>query len=314
MEMARVMSRYEFDATIIFAAVAGEEQGLLGAAGLAERAKTEGWDVAAMFTNDIVGNTTGGNGVHDAGRVRVFAEGVPTAESAMQIQQRQSVGGENDSPSRQLARYIKDVAGRYVKNFDVKLVWRRDRYSRGGDHIPFLRQGYPAVRVTEPNEDYSRQHQNVTTRDGRPYGDVPEFVDFKYVANVARVNAAAIASIARAPASPRNVRLDAGLGYDSVLTWDRAGDQDHVAGYAVLVRDTTAPLWQRRVDVGNVTTATLKNVSKDDWMFGVEAYDPGGHRSVPTFPRPTVAGASSASTTRGSTTRPTPTTRPAASQ
>jgi hypothetical protein len=156
MEMARVMSRHQFDATIVFACVAGEEQDLLGSAALAKHAKDEGWNVAAMITNDIIGNTTGGNRVHDDRRVRVFSEGVPTNETPVQVQARQSVGGENDAPSRQLARYVKEVGEQYGNGFKVTMVWRRDRYGRGGDHIPFLRQGFPAVRITEPNEDFEQ--------------------------------------------------------------------------------------------------------------------------------------------------------------
>ncbi|MBC8108001.1 MAG: M20/M25/M40 family metallo-hydrolase, partial [Anaerolineae bacterium] len=174
-ELARVLSRMKFDATIVFACFAGEEQGLLGAAALAEKAKAEGWNIVGMFNNDIIGNTRGGNGVKEDNRVRVFSEGVPSNESAMQLQARQSNGGENDGASRQLARYIKEIGELYVPGFQVSLVYRRDRFGRGGDHIPFLRQGFAAVRFTEPNEDFSRQHQNVVTKSGRSYGDVPEY-------------------------------------------------------------------------------------------------------------------------------------------
>lgn len=285
MELARVMSQYQFDATIVFVCVAGEEQELLGAAALAERAKRENWRVGGMFDDDIVGNTQGGSGVHDDTRVRVFSEGIPTNESPIQIQARQSVGGENDGPSRQLARYIKQAAQQYVSGFDVSLVFRRDRYGRGGDHIPFLRAGYPAVRFTEPNEDFSRQHQNVTMRDGREYGDVIEFVDFDYIAKVARVNCAGLAQLARAPAPPHSVVIEPAPSYDTTLSW-QSGQDKGTAGYAVLLRDTSAPTWQRRIDVGNVTTVTLRGLSKDDLIFAVEAYDSDGHRSLPTAPLP----------------------------
>jgi len=161
MEMARVMSKYEFDATLVFMTVPGEEQGLLGATHWAEEAKKKNLNIAAMFTNDIIGNTFGGNGVKDNSRVRVFSEGVPSSETEAEARSRQSVGGENDSTSRQLARYIKEIGERYVSNFEVTLIYRRDRYGRGGDHIPFLQRGVPAVRFTEPNEDFTRQHQKV---------------------------------------------------------------------------------------------------------------------------------------------------------
>src|SRR5689334_8817740 len=266
MELARVMSKYQFDSTIVFACVAGEEQGLLGAAGLAERARREDRRVGAMFTDDIVGNTHGGNGVHDDSRVRVFSEGIPTSESPMQLQARQNVGGENDGPSRQLARYIRETARQYLHGFNVSLVFRRDRYGRGGDHIPFLRQGYPAVRFTEPNEDFSRQHQNVTMRGLSPYGDVIDYVDFYYVANVARAKAAALANLARAPAPLRGVTIAPAPSYDTTRSWQPGQEQD-VAGYAGLGRETTPRTWLRRIDVGNVTAVTLKDLRKDHLMF-----------------------------------------------
>src|SRR5829696_2913212 len=207
LEMARVMAKYEFDATIVFMAVAGEEQSLLGSTYFADQARQKNWNIDAMFTNDIVGNTLGGNGVRDRGTVRVFSEGVPSNETPAEATTRRSVGGENDSPSRQLARFIKETAAVYLKDFRVQLVYRRDRYGRGGDHIPFLERGFAAVRFTEPNEDYTHQHQNVRTEKGTVYGDLPEFVDFAYVAQVARVNAAALAALALAPARPIGVTI-----------------------------------------------------------------------------------------------------------
>ncbi|MBC8106091.1 MAG: aminopeptidase, partial [Anaerolineae bacterium] len=167
--------------------------------------------------------------------------------------------------------------------FQVSLVYRRDRFGRGGDHIPFLRQGFAAVRLTEPNEDFSRQHQNVVTKSGRSYGDVPEYVDYDYVAQVARVNAAAIANLAAAPASPNGVTMSAEPSYDTTIRWLRDPDLE-LAGYAVLIRETTSPTWQQRIDVGKVNVITLKGFNKDDWMFAVEAYDSDGHRSLPTVP------------------------------
>src|SRR5215470_4330316 len=193
LEMARVMAKYEFDATIVFMVVPGEEQGLLGSTHFAEQAKQKNWNVDAMFTNDIIGNTLGGNGVRDRDHVRVFSEGVPSNETPAEATTRRSVGGENDSASRQLARFIKETAEGFVPQMKVMMVYRRDRYGRGGDHIPFLERGYPAVRFTEVNEEYRHQHQNVRVENGVQYGDLPEFVDFAYIANVARVNAAALA-------------------------------------------------------------------------------------------------------------------------
>ncbi len=284
LELARVMSKFDFEATIVFAAVAGEEQGLLGAAALAQKAKDEHWNLDAMFTNDIVGNTLGGNGIRDRSRVRVFSEGVPTVETPIQLQSRQSVGGENDGASRQVARYVRETAERYLPDFDVTLIWRRDRFGRGGDHIPFNRQGFAAVRFTEPNEDYTRQHQDVRVESGRQYGDLPEFVDFEYVANVARVNLAALASMARAPESVRSPVVSTQLEYDATISWEPSTDPD-LRGYVVLARETTAPTWQRRFDVGTMTTVKIP-LSKDDHIFAVQAVDREGHASIPVTPLP----------------------------
>src|SRR3989441_7241128 len=205
LEMARVMSKYSFDATIVFMTVPGEEQGLLGSTHYAEQAKKNNLDIEAMFTNDIIGSSLGGNGIHDPHTVRVFSEGVPSNETPAEATTRRSVGGENDSASRQLARFIRETAAAYVPAMKVMMVYRRDRYGRGGDHIPFLERGYAAVRFTEPNENYHHQHQNVRVENGIRYGDLPEFDDFNYIANVARVNAAALAALALAPGRPKNV-------------------------------------------------------------------------------------------------------------
>ena len=195
LEMARVMAKYKFDATIIFMTVPGEEQGLLGATHFAEEAKKNNLDIEAMFTNDIIGSSLGGNGVRDAHTVRVFSEGVPSNETQAEATTRRSVGGENDSPSRQLARFIKETSEHYVPAMKVWMIYRRDRYGRGGDHQPFLERGYAAVRFTEPNEDYHHQHQNVRVENGIQYGDLPQFDDFNYIANVARVNASSLAAL-----------------------------------------------------------------------------------------------------------------------
>lgn len=286
LEMARAMAPHQFEATIVFMAVAGEEQGLYGATYFAEQAKQKNLDIEAMFTNDIVGNSLGGNGVRDRNTVRVFSEGVPTDETPEEANVRRGVGGENDSTSRQLARFIKETAERYVRNMRVILVYRRDRYLRGGDHRPFLERRYPAVRFTETNEDYRHQHQNVRTENGIQYGDLPEFVDFSYAANVARVNAAALATLARAPARPKDVGLvTARLTNDTDLKWKPNRETD-LAGYEIVWRDTTAPVWSNALFVGNVTSYTVKGMSKDNYFFGVRAVDRDGNRSPVTFPRP----------------------------
>ena len=286
LEMARVMAKYEFDATIIFMAVAGEEQSLLGSTHFAEQAKQKNWNIDAMFTNDIVGNTLGGNGVRDRGNVRVFSEGVPSNETAAEATTRRSVGGENDSASRQLARFIKETQETFLPQFKVMLVYRRDRYGRGGDHIPFLERGYPAVRFTEVNEEFRHQHQNVRVENGMQFGDLPEFVDFAYVANVARVNAASLAALALAPSRPKGVTiLSQRLQNDTELKWDTNTEPD-LAGYEIVWRDTTAPVWTNSKAVGNVTSFTMKGMSKDNYFFGVRAIDKDGNRSAVTYPKP----------------------------
>jgi hypothetical protein len=287
MEMARVMSKYKFDATLVFMAVAGEEQGLVGATYFAEQAKKAGTNIEAMFTNDIVGNTLGGNGVRDRRTVRVFAEGVPSNESDEEARTRRSVGGENDSPPRQLARFVKETADLYLAPaFSAQIIYRRDRYLRGGDHIPFLERGYAALRFTEPNEDYNHQHQNVRTEGGTRYGDLPEFVDFPYVAQVARTNAASLAELARAPARPKSVViLTRRLTNDTDLQWAESKEPD-LAGYEVVWRDTTSPVWTGSRFVGRVTSYTVKGMSKDNYFFGVRAVDRQGHRSPASYPRP----------------------------
>jgi Zn-dependent M28 family amino/carboxypeptidase len=285
-ELARVMSKRKFDATIIFMTVPGEEQGLLGATHFAEQAKQTKMNIEAMFTNDIIGGVTSQKNSPNRNKVRVFSEGVPSNETEQEAGIRRSVGGENDSASRQLARFIKEQSDKYLKNFSVWMMYRRDRYLRGGDHIPFLERGFSAVRITEADEDYTHQHQNVRTENGVFYGDTPEFVDFEYVANVARVNMIALASLALAPAKPKNVGIvTARLTNDTDLKWDASTDAD-MAGYEVVWRDTTSPVWTNSVFVGNVLTYTAKAMSKDNYFFGVRAVDKDGNKSPVVYPRP----------------------------
>jgi hypothetical protein len=284
LELARVMSKQHFEATLVFLAVPGEEQGLLGSRHWAQKAKAEGRTIEAMLTDDIVGNTLGGNGVRDNRRIRVFSEGVPATETEAQARARRSVGGESDGPSRQLARYLKGVAEHDIPGFEVTLVFRRDRYGRGGDHIPFNELGFPAVRLTEPNEDFTRQHERVGEREGVAYGDVVERVDFAYVAQVARVNASLLANLALAPAPPAATRFgSARQAYDTRLTW-RKGAEPDIAGYRVVWRATHEPFWVHGLDVGDAAEATLKGLSKDDLFFAVQAIDRDGNASLPAFP------------------------------
>jgi hypothetical protein len=280
------MSKHKFDATIIFVAVAGEEQGLLGSTYFAEQAKQKGMNIEGMFTNDIVGGVTTFKNAANRHTVRVFSEGVPSNETEQQANTRRGTGGENDSASRQLARFIKETADMYSPKFAVMMIDRRDRYLRGGDHIPFLERGFTAVRITETNEDYDHQHQNVRTENGKFYGDTPEYVDFGYVANVARVNAASLARLALAPARPKNVGMvTARLGNDTELKWDASNAPD-LAGYEIVWRDTTSPVWTNSQFVGNVTDFVIKGMSKDNYFFGVRAVDKAGNKSPVSFPRP----------------------------
>ena len=293
LEMARVMAKYKFDATLIFMAVPGEEQGLLGATHFAEAAKKSNMDIEAMFTNDIIGSSLGGNGVRDPHTVRVFSEGVPNDTtnaaiprgiSAQVLTTLRTNGGENDSQSRQLARFIKETAESYVPSMKVWMIYRRDRYGRGGDHQPFLERGYAAVRFTEPNENYQHQHQNVRFENGIQYGDLPQFDDFNYIADVARVNAASLAVLALAPARPKNVVFPTSLSNDTPIKWD-ANKEPDLAGYEIVWRDTTEAVWTHSLSVGNVLTHTMKGMSKDNYFFGVRAIDKEGHRSPVTYPR-----------------------------
>jgi len=285
LELARVMSKRKFDATIIFMTVPGEEQGLLGATYFAKDALDKKMNIEAMFTDDIIGGVTSYKDAPDRQTIRVFAEGVPSNETPAEATSRRSVGGENDSASRQLGRYIKEMADIYSPKFKVTLVYRRDRYGRGGDHIPFLENGFAAVRFTEPHEDYTHQHQSVKMVDGKQYGDLPEFVDFEYVANATRINLIALANLALAPAKPINVTILTGrLTNDTDLKWDASKDAD-LAGYEIVWRDTTSPFWTNSLPIGNVTAYTAKEMSKDNYFFGVRAVDKDGNKSPVVYPK-----------------------------
>ncbi|MFL6122020.1 M20/M25/M40 family metallo-hydrolase, partial [Actinophytocola sp.] len=285
MELARVMATRAPEATIVFAAVAAEEQGLYGARHMAAEYKAAGVDVQAMFTNDIVGSSRADDGTVDAHTVRLFAEGVPTAETPAEAAIRLSVGGENDSPARQLARFVREVAVNPETDMNVRIIYRRDRYLRGGDHIGFLEQAYPAARFTEPNENFAHQHQDVRVENGQQFGDLPQFCDFPYIARVARVNAATLWSLATAPGTPKGVHVRTSvLTNDTELVWQRGTEPD-LAGYEVVWRETTAPEWTNVRRVGDVTTATI-DLSKDNVFFGVRAYDRAGHRGPVAYPTP----------------------------
>ncbi|MFI7546893.1 M20/M25/M40 family metallo-hydrolase [Actinoplanes sp. NPDC049599] len=286
MELARVMATRHTEATVVFAAVAAEEQGLYGSDHLAQQFRDAGADVQAMFSNDIVGTGDAHDGTAaDPRTVRLFVEGVPTAETTAEANVRRSVGGENDGPSRQLGRFVHDVAENPQTGMKVRVVWRRDRYLRGSDHISFLLRGYPAARFTEPRENFAHEHQNVRVENGVQYGDLVEFCDFAYIARVARVNAAALWSLAQAPGTPTGVVIDTTrLTNETTLRWQRGTSAD-LAGYEVVWRETTAPDWTNVLAVGDVTAVTI-DLSKDNVFFGVRAVDRDGHRSPVAAPRP----------------------------
>ncbi|WP_199136161.1 M28 family peptidase [Pedobacter sp. ASV12] len=285
MEMCRVMSKQKFSATLVFVAMVGEEQGLYGATNLAKRAKEEGWNVHLLMNNDIVGNSYGmETDIKDNTSVRVFSEGVSPIETKEQAAARQSAGTENDGKARQAARYIKEVAERYVDQLNVKLIYRRDRFLRGGDHTPFSQQGFTAVRITEMNEDFNRQHQDVRTENGFKYGDLPEYVDYNYLQKVTRMNLSVMANLAWATQDPENVMvLTSGLTNKTALKWE-APKGKAPAGYYVLMRETTSPFWERKFFVKE-TSATLP-YSKDNYFFGVQSVDEAGHESLVVTPRP----------------------------
>lgn len=286
MEMARVMASKEFPATLMFVAFQGEEQGLYGSRHLSERAKNEEWNLVAMLNNDIVGNSySTETGLHDNTTVRIFSEGVPSNETEQQARMRRVLGAENDSPSRNLARYMESVGEKYVDQLDVTLVYRSDRFLRGGDHTPFNQQGFAAVRMSETNEDFDHQHQDVRIEDGKQYGDLPEFMDFEYLRKNTGVNLATMASLAWAPAAPEKVGvITSKLTNKTDLQWEASSKGEKPAGYYVLMRETNSPKWEKKFFVKD-TKATL-NYSKDNYFFAVQSVDEEGHASLPVLPVP----------------------------
>lgn len=283
LECARVLSKLKFPATIIFLAVAGEEQGLNGSRHFAKMAKEQGWNLEAVLNNDIVGGDKSPEQDHSV--VRVFSEGVPIAATEQDARRIRGLGGESDSGSRELARYMADVGRTYDTGVKPLLVFRVDRYLRSGDHYSFNQEGFAAVRLTEFREDFRHQHQNVRMENGIQYGDLVKFVDFNYVAHVARLNAATLAELAAAAAPPGNVHLlTKDLENESTLTWD-ASAGGLATGYEVLWRATTSAEWEHAENLGNVTRTTMK-LSKDNVIFAVRAVDRAGHRSLPVVPVP----------------------------
>ena len=283
LECARIMSKHGFPATIIFVAVSGEEQGLLGAYFMANKARKENWPIEAVLNNDIMGsNNSNETNVINNTKVRVFSEGLPAYELDKNAKAIRQLGLENDGKSRQLARYVKETGERYVDNMEVVLVYRNDRFLRGGDHIPYVENGYAAVRITEMNENYTHQHQDVRKENGTQYGDLPEFVDLEYLRKNTAVNLSNLANLAKAPAVPEEVKIDVKkLGNTSYLYW-KAPLWGKPTGYYVMMRETTSAFWQKKF----FTTSTEITLpySKDNYFFAVQSVNENGNESLPVVP------------------------------
>ena len=284
-ETARVLSKYSFDKTIVFATLAGEEQGLFGGQQLARYAKEQGWRIEGDLNNDIVGNSEGIGGQRDNLTFRIFSEPVPVGETDDDRRLRRLTGGENDGPSRQLARYVRSISLMVLPQMRPKMVYRLDRFGRGGDHRAFNDLGFPAVRLTEAFEDYHRQHQNIRTENGIAYGDVPDKADFPYAARIAGVNAATLASLAWAPPPPTGVKIRGAGSPNTTLSWEAAPG---AVGYRIYWRDTTDPYWTSSRLVGPVTQLTLESILIDDNLFGVASVAADGTESLVTFPTPAM--------------------------
>lgn len=282
-ECARIMSQYNFSATIIFITVSGEEQGLLGAHFLAKKAKAQNWQIEAVLNNDIMGsNNSNETNIIDNTRLRVFSEGLPAFNTKEQAEQIRQMGWENDGKSRQLARYVKEIGERYVANLEVKLVYRNDRFLRGGDHTPFVEQGFAAVRFTEMNENYNRQHQDIRNENGVEYGDLEKFIDYDYLQKNIGINLSSLANLAKAPSMPKELKIDTKkLTNYTNLSW-QAPTTSITKGYYVLIRETTEALWQKKI----FTTKTNIDLpfSKDNYFFAVQAVNEDGNESLAVVP------------------------------
>ncbi len=283
LEAARVLSQYRFPASIVLVGLSGEEQGLFGGKIMAEQAVKDGWKIEAILNNDMIGNISGINGVTNNTTARVFSEATRPIETAQEARIRRFTGGEVDSPSRNVARYVDKMADKYIRNLDVMMIYRLDRFSRGGHHRPFNEVGFPGVRIMETNEHYDRQHQDLRNVDGRHYGDTIEFVDFDYAAKLTALNAVSLASMAMAPAPPEQVTIEGVVSPDTTLKWRKV---DGATSYKVYWRLTTEPQWQWSRDAGDTTELTLKNVVIDNYFFGVASVNKDGFESPVVFPGP----------------------------
>lgn len=285
MELARIMSKRKHSATLVFAAVAGEEQGLLGAQFMAQTYKNASVNVEGTLNVDLVGSSTGSRGEKEPHTVRLFCQGPPLTETDREKSTRLSIGGENDSPARSLGRFIAEVAANKYTDMKVAMIYRLDRFLRGGDHRPFLEAGYAAVRFTEPNENFDHQHQDTRVENGVQYGDLEEFLDYEYIARVAKVDLAAMWSLANAPGKATNVRVDtSNISNDTKLLWTKSRSPG-VKGYEIVWRATNAPMWTHSLFVGDVDSATVE-LSLDNVIFGVRAVGKNGYNSPAVIPFP----------------------------
>lgn len=295
LEAARVLTQHTFPASIVYAGLSGEEQGLFGGQHVATHARANGWRITAVLNNDMIGNTCGIDGVCDNTSARVFSEGTRAVETEREARVRRYTGGEVDSPSRNVARYVDRMADEYIRNLDILMIYRNDRFGRGGHHTPFVEAGFPGVRIMETHEHYDRQHQDLRTEEARPFGDTVEFVDWDYAAKLTALNAVALAGMAGAPAPPRNVSVSGAVQPSTTLAWDRpdAEENPHHAGVRVHWRLTTSPQWERSVFVPDSGEArqryTLENVVIDNYFFGVSAVAADGSESPVVFPGPAGA-------------------------
>ena len=283
MECARIMSKHKFPATIIFVTVAGEEQGLIGAYYMAKKAKKENWEIEAVLNNDIMGsNNSNETNIIENTKLRVFSEGLSVTDTGKLALQIRSLGLENDGRSRQLARYIKEIAERYIDNMQVVMVYRNDRFLRGGDHTPYVENGFAAVRFTEMNENYTRQHQDVRNENGVAYGDLPEHIDFEYLRKNSGVNLANLANLSKAPSVPDEVKVDVKKLSNSTYIYWKAPKTGKVKGYYILMRETTSAVWQKKIYTENLEIKLP--YSKDNYFFGVQSVNEDGNESLPVIP------------------------------
>ena len=285
LEAARVLSQYKFSGSIVYAGLAGEEQGLFGGKIVAAYALEQGWNIDAVLNNDMIGNIAGINGVIDNHSARIFSEGVRWVETEEEARQRYFTGGEVDSASRNLARYIKRIGEQYVSNLDLMMVYRLDRFGRGGHHRPFNEAGFPGVRIMEVNEHYDRQHQDLRNEQGRHFGDTLEYVDFAFAAKLTALNAVSLASLAWAPAPPADVSIEGMVQASTTLKWSMGSDEN-LAGYRVYWRLTTEPVWTHSRWVGRFDQFTLENIVIDNYIFGVSSVAKDGNESPVVFPGP----------------------------